>query len=123
MKIHPDPSDEFANLAKTRYQRYVLYRLESSAAASPLTYLAIGVLLVALMSIPVAKSGMTDSGWPASAMTFIAFLSIGEVYFSRAVLGMLRGRYLKEEKTDQQDAPSNGGQRSSLNSGFHPRRG
>ena len=123
MKIHPDPSDEFANLAKTRYQRYVLYRLESSAAASPLKYLAIGVLLIALMSIPVAKSGMADFGWPAAAITFVAFLSIGDVYFSRAVLGMLRGRYLVEEKTDQQDTPSNGGQRPSLNSGFHSRGG
>ena len=107
MKIHPDPSDEFAHLARTRYQRYVLYRLESSAAASPLKYVAIGVLLVAIMSIPVAKSGMTDFGWPATAMTLIAFLSIGEVYFSRAVVGLLRGRYPKEDKTDQQDAPSN----------------
>ena len=123
MKIHTDPSDEFANLAKTRYQRYVLYRLESSAAASPLKYLAIGILLVTLMSIPVTKSGMSDFGWPSAGMTFIALLSIGEIYFSRAVLSMLRGRYLQEEKTDQQDAPSNGGQRSCLNSGFLPRRG
>jgi hypothetical protein len=123
MKIHPDPSDEFANLAKTRYQRYVLYRLESSAAASPLKYLAIGILLVALISTPVTKAGMTDFGWPSVGMTFIALLSIGEIYFSRAVLGILRGRCLQEEKTDQQDAPSDGGQRPSLNSGFLPRRG
>ncbi len=30
---------------------------------------------------------------------------------------------LEEEQEAQQDAPSNGGQHSSLNSGFHPRRG
>lgn len=33
------------------------------------------------------------------------------------------GLALLEQKTGEQDAPSNGGQRSSLNSGFHPRRG
>ena len=32
-------------------------------------------------------------------------------------------RYEPEQKTAQQDAPSNGGQRSRLNSGYHPRRG
>jgi len=101
MKIHPEPSGEFANLAKTRYQRYVLYRLESSAASSPLKYLAFGVSMVALMSIPGANSGTLDLGWSSAAMTFIALLAIGEVYFSRAVLSMLRGRYPKEKKTDQ----------------------
>ena len=105
MKLHRDPTAEFADLAKTRYQRYVLYRLESSAASSPLRYLGVFSLLTVLLSRGSANSGILGFGWPATMMAFLALLSIGEIYFSRAMLSMLRGRYSVEQKTDQQAVP------------------
>jgi hypothetical protein len=102
MKLHREPTAEFADLAKTRYQRYVLYRLESSAGASPWRYFGIWGLLVVPMYLRSARSGIFDNWWYTAIMTFMAFLSIGEIYFSRAVLSMLRGRNSREEKTDQQ---------------------
>ena len=102
MKLHQDPTPELADLAKTRYQRYVLYRLESSAAASPWRYIGAWILLVVPMHIRSASSGILEHGWYTAVMTFIAGFSIAEIYFSRAVLSMLRGRDSKEEKIDQQ---------------------
>lgn len=102
MKLHRDPTAEFADLAKTRYQRYVLYRLESSAAASPWRYFGIWIVLVVPMHLRSASPGILENGWSTAVMTFIALLSIGEIYFSRAVLSMWRGRNSNEEKIDQQ---------------------
>ena len=102
MKIHPDPTPEFADLDMTRYQRYVLFRLEISAAASPMGRVSLWCTLAILMSLSPIISGRIEFGWPVMAMTFLGVYSIFEIYFSRAVLSMLRGRYLKEENTDQQ---------------------
>jgi hypothetical protein len=108
MKLHPDPTPEFADLAKTRYQRYVLFRLESSAAASLMGHVLLWCSLVILLSLGPIISGRIEFGWPAIAMMLFGAYSILEIYFSRAVLSMLRGRYSKEEKTDQQVVSSDG---------------
>lgn len=108
MKLHPDPTPEFADLAMTRYQRYVLFRLETSAAASPMGRVSLWCTLAILMSISPIISGRIEFGWPAIAMMLFGAYSILEIYFSRALLSMLRGRYSKEEKTDQQVVSSDG---------------
>lgn len=107
MKLHPDPTPEFAALAKTRYQRYILFRLESSAAASPLKYFSLWCTLAILLSIGPMISGRIEFGWPAIAMTFLMVISIIDIYFSRAVLSMLRDRYSREEKANQQGVVGN----------------
>jgi hypothetical protein len=107
MKLHPDPTPEFAELAKTWYQRYVLYRLESSAVASPWRYIGVWILLVIPVHLRSTASEIVENGWYTAAMTFLSVLAIGEIYFSRAVLNMLRDRHSIENKTDQQAVVGN----------------
>ena len=106
MKLHRDPTAEFADLATTRYQRYVLYRLESAAGSSPWRYCGIWALLVVPGLLRSARFGVLDNAWYIAIMTFIALLSIGEVYFSRAVLSMMRGSKFREEKINLQAPPN-----------------
>ena len=103
MKLHPDPTPEFVGLGKTQYQRYVLFRIESTAAASPWGRVSLWSSLVILMSLGPMISGRIEFGWPAIAMTFLGVYSICEIYFSRAILSILRGHNPRKEKTDQQD--------------------
>ena len=101
MKLIIEPSAEFAGLATTRYQRYVLYRLEQSARTSPFRDLGFGALIViAIFSISANSEG-SYHWWFISIVAFFTVSSICESYFSKAVLIMLRGRIAKMEKTDQ----------------------
>lgn len=121
MKLHGDPTAEFADLATTKYQRYVLYRLESSAQASPWRYIvAWGFLVMPAYLLRPDRFGLYDDWWYTGIFTFLSLLAIGEIYFSRAVLSMWRRVSCSKEKIDQQVVGCNRRLRPSLNSGSPP---
>lgn len=122
MKIHRDPTTEFAHLVTTRWQKYVLYHLESAAGTSPWGPASIIGILAVPMFIGITTRSY-GSWWPPLLLISVALLRIADIYFSRAVLTMMRGPSPIRNEEDQQDASSNGGQRLNLNSGFHLRRG
>ena len=108
MKLHGDPSGEFADLATTKYQRYVLYRMESSAQASPWRYFVIWVVLVMpAYFLRPDRFGIYDDWWYSGIFTFLSLLAISEIFFSRAVLCMWRRMNRSKEKSDQQAVVGN----------------
>jgi hypothetical protein len=112
MKIHKDPTPEFAHLAQTKWQRYVIYRLESAAGISPWgPATLIAIMTFAMFMAPISTRSIGN--WPISLwypygiIAIFGLLRIVEIHFSRAVLLMLRGQYTNRYKEDQQAAPSN----------------
>lgn len=106
MKIRVDISDEFADLATTWYQRYVIYRLESDSSTKPwkpfVWWISI-MVLGSLYRLPFA--GMW---WYYLVMTMIFTATIGEIYFFRVVLAMMRECSHKESRSAQQAVSSDG---------------
>jgi len=92
MKFVPDPSPEFAGLAKSRYQRYVLWQLESAARSAPWKWLVPWVIAVYYpLFHNTGGPGMGPQEWFVVFVTTLMGLAMARIYFSRAVLEMLRG--------------------------------
>lgn len=105
MKISINTSEEFSSLATTRYQRYVLHRLEYASTTNPLKPFVAWILIMIIGSIGALT--FRDLWWYYLAMTIIFGSVICEIYFSRAVLAMMRNLRNKESTNAQQAAPSN----------------
>ena len=101
MKIHKDPSAEFRELPQTRYQRYALYRLETASLTNPWKPIAAWMIIMILGFISAPGS---EIWWYYLLMTFIFAATIGEIYFCRAVLVMMR-----RAGADNSDLPNNKG--------------
>ena len=100
MKILYDPPVDLAHLASTTYQRYVLYRLGTSATTKPWKPI-LGWLLI--MPLGFMTSANPFFMWMCQlTMLFIFGATLGEIYFSRAVLAFIRtSNATKQEETEQ----------------------
>lgn len=88
MKIRIDISDEFTDLAATWYERYVLYRLESASSTKPWKPFVAWISIMVIGSLN--RLTFAEMWYYYLAMTIIFSATIGEIYFSRVVLAMLR---------------------------------
>ena len=88
MKIRIDISDEFADLATTWYQRYVLYRLESTSSTKPWKPFVGWIVIMVLGSL--FRLPFDEMWWYYLVMTMIFTATISEIYIFRVVLAMMR---------------------------------